>query len=235
MLHRRFFNFALGAAACTALFGCTSGTVAASGAGAYDEAGVLARDAAVSTSCDPLDESAFSPPPYVAAVRRSGSCTAAQIDAFYTGCLDPNSTSATCAPFQRGTGSPVDEKCAQCIVSDNSSAGYGAVVFDKSNGVPEINVAGCMQLVDSMMGQSCAQTLQTLSVCRKTACAKCAVTDDSTFQLYTSCLIQAESSTCSRFTATCLEAEADGGAALCFQGATFRESYNQIVPVFCGN
>ena len=185
-------------------------------------------------ACMPGDVSTFTPPAYVPAKKTAGACTATQISSFYDGCLAPNSTMTTCAPFG-STGTAANKACAACIVSADTASAYGALIEQK--GLVSVNIPGCIELKDAGGGLACAKSYQASEKCNDAACAaNCPVTDDASFQLYQACVQQAAANGCKTFStaAACADAEADGGlAAACFQGQTFQDLYNSVVPVFC--
>ncbi len=203
------------------------------GTGGGNDSG-SAGDTGSSGACSPADVSSFTPPAYKSAKQPTSACTQTFIDAFYTGCLATGSTQQSCAPF--GSGADAAHKaCAQCIVSADTAANYGPLIEHK--GTVSLNVAGCMELKDPTGGLACAKSYQQSEQCNEAACAaNCPVTDDASFQLYQACVTQAESNGCKTFStaAQCANKEAEAGAAtVCFQGATFQDLYNSIVPVFC--
>jgi hypothetical protein len=205
-----------------------------SGTGTGTDSGTPVDAGGTTGSCSPADVSGFTAPAYHNAKTPTGACTQAYIDAFYTGCLAAGSTQATCAPF--GSGADASHKaCAACIVSADTAAQYGALVEHK--GTVSLNVAGCMEIKDPTGGLACAKSYQASEACTDAACAaNCPVTDDASFQLYQACVQQASSNGCKTYTtaAACADAEAEAGAAtVCFQGQTFQDLYNSIVPVFC--
>lgn len=197
--------------------------------------GGIAPDA--SSSCAPGDVSTFQPAPYQGATGAyQGKCSAAQISAYYDVCLAANTTAATCAPFAGSGASSANKACASCIVTADTATKLGPVV--EHTGVLTINTPGCMELLDPTGGLTCAKAYQAFDECDRAACAaNCAVTDDASFALYQACVDQASSNGCSAFSQglTCAGAEADSGAAAaCFNGKSFEDLYNAVVPIFCG-
>ncbi len=240
-LRKSFGVIALGALAGAHAFGCSS---TPSNTTNGDDSGLTGSDGgkheggvhtdAQAPVCPPADVSTFMPPAYIPAKRTAAACTTAQISAFYDGCLAPNSTMTTCAPFS-STGSTANKACAACIVTPATAMAYGALLEQK--GLVSINIPGCMEIKDAMGGLSCAKAYQASEKCNDIACAtNCPVTDDASFQAYQQCTQVAATTGCKTFTtaAGCADDEADGGAAsICFQGQSFQDLYNNVVPVFC--
>jgi hypothetical protein len=161
-------------------------------------------------------------------------CTAAQITGYYTACLDFGHTVATCTTWTNASAS--DTACAACILTQGTATTYGPVVAH--NGVISANLAGCIALLDTGSGVTCAHAIEAADQCGDAACAaNCPVTDDPSFQLYIACIQQASSNDCQSYAqaqSACEAAEADGGAAAaCLQGQDFQSLYNIFAPIFC--
>lgn len=253
---KSFGMISLGALVGALTYGCSS-TTANNGGGGGDDGGVSTSDGGkdsgvkkdggttggdsgttgddggTTTTCAPGDVSTFMPPAYKPAARMAGACTAAYITAFYDNCLAANATMQTCAPWG-SSGDGMHKACAGCILSAETASSYGALVEHK--GTVSINVAGCMEIKQG--NQTCAKAYQASDACNEAACAaNCPVTDDASFQLYQACVQQAAANGCKTYgqAAACADAAADGGAAaVCFQGQSFQDLYNSVVPVFCG-
>jgi len=184
-------------------------------------------------TCAPGDVSTFMPPAYKPAKKTAGACTQTFITSFYDNCLAPNATMATCAPWG-SSGDATHKACAACLITADSASAYGALIEHK--GTVSVNIPGCMELKDSANGLTCAKAYQASEMCNDAACAaNCPVTDDASFQLYQACVQQAAANGCKTYSqaAACANAEADGGASVCFQGMTFQDLYNSVAPVFC--
>src|SRR5437899_11926485 len=83
------------------------------------------RDAGeASAPCTPGDVSSFTPTFVPPSGAHQAKCTAAQIDAFYTGCLSSTATQSTCAAFGRDGGAE-DRTCAACLLSKPTDATLG--------------------------------------------------------------------------------------------------------------
>jgi hypothetical protein len=129
-------------------------------------------------------------------------CTAGQIAAFYDECLSANATSTTCAPFGPN-GDSADRACAACLVTPSTDAAWGPLVQDK--GVVNVNLAGCVALLDVAGGVACAKA--------EVARAQC---DETYGDAYCCCNGGAAS------------------ACFAGANASFRDLYDAVAPVFCG-
>ena len=204
------------------------------GTGGGNDTGTGGGDTGTGGSCAPADVSGFTPPAYKNARPPQAKCTQAFIDSFYSLCLATGATTATCAPFSPTTGDQAHKDCRACIVSVQADANYGPLI--ESKGLVSLNIAGCMEIKDPTNGLACAKAYQASDACDTAACAaNCPVTDDPSFQLYQACVQQAQAGGCKTYVtaAACANAEAEAGAPQCFQGQTFQDLYNSIVPVFC--
>jgi hypothetical protein len=186
----------------------------------------------------PADITGWTPPAYHPATGSDqGKCTDAFISAYFTDCLGPTATQATCAPW--GTsGDAAHKACAQCLLTLSTAAKYGPLVEYK--GVVNANIAGCIELKDPTNGVACATAVQQSEECDHAACDPvCPVKDDPSFQLWLQCVQAAEAGQCKPYAdkAACANAEQDGGpAAACFPGANakFIDYYDVLAPIFCG-
>jgi hypothetical protein len=185
-------------------------------------------------ACHPGSATSFQPPAYHAANRRAGACTATQIDGFYNGCVDPNAPPNGCDPYLGANATQANQKCAACILSQPTDATYGPLVA-RNNALPDINVAGCLEIKQG--SSTCASALATFDACGAASCsANCPVVDEVSYEAYVACEAQSGAGPCQQYAsaATCAAAAADAGAtAVCFAGATFRDLYSNVVPVFC--
>ena len=253
---KSFGLVSLGALVSALTYGCSS-TPSNNGGGGGDDSGVTGSDGGKHDggdggiihvgdggttgdgggggACAPGDVSTFMPPAYIPAKHSAGACNAQQITALYDGCLAPNSTMTTCAPFTSATATPANKACFACAISADSASAYGALVEQK--GLVSINIPGCVEIKDTAGGLACAKAYQASEKCNDAACAaNCPVTDDASFQLYQACVQQASANGCKTYStaAACANAEQDGGAAAdCFKGQSFQDLYNNVVPVFC--
>jgi hypothetical protein len=195
----------------------------------------VASDVPDGGSCPtPLDVWNWTPPAYKHAIVQHGACTAQQIDDFFQACLSFNATQAMCNAFTNA-----NQVCAHCIITPSIAPSYGPLIqFNQFNGFVSVNVAGCVEIVDTQNGATCAAAMQAFDACGHAACdSVCPVTNDPSFQLWEQCVQTADAVGCkSYFTAaTCANAEAaDGGAAAgCFIGSSFEDLYKSVAPFFC--
>jgi uncharacterized membrane protein YgcG len=162
---------------------------------------------------------------------------------YYTQCLDSASTAQTCAPW---TNMPdgAHQACLACLVTPATASAYGPVVQTTLGNiiVSEPNLAGCVEIADPA-GLSCATKLQDRTDCDEQACTvQCPVTDDPSFQLWQTCVANADNAagSCQTYyqATSCVSSEMpDGGVAeACFTTAAnpgFADDYAAIAPVFC--
>ena len=118
------------------------------------------------TTCSPQGTWSFGGLTYVPTVGHQGACTKLQIAAFVKAC-GRLGTAATCAAWMTaqvkadGAGT-----CGDCIVAPGNN---GAVWFDPA-GVMSANYAGCIQLMESTDGGTCAAAYDNAAGCDGVAC-----------------------------------------------------------------
>jgi hypothetical protein len=218
---------------------------------ASDDAGVDASDSAVAVvdtgvdagidtgvdaGCSPSLPVAWQPPAYVpATLNPLGPCQHESIDQLYVDCLGDASSPDACAAYDDIA--PGYPQCAGCLLSLEDASTYGAAVVRV---VPQINLAGCIQLSDTTdAGFACATAVQAVQACAEASCrASCAVTSDpASVAAYIACTTAAAASAACSAWATpaqaCVNAEADGGhIPTCF-GATAEQVFDDIGVFFC--
>ncbi len=186
------------------------------------------------STCQPGDVRTFVPAAYRPATPVwQDVCTGTQISAFYTACIDPNATPASCQTFYQMD--PANPTCAACILTPESMTNYGPLV-DHGSFITE-NVGGCIELTDPT-GLVCAKAQQALAGCDLAACeANCPVHDVASRAALDQCTAAAEAAGCQMFAAqaSCALQAADAGSssAAC-DSATFHDFYDLVVPLFCG-
>jgi hypothetical protein len=194
---------------------------------AGDDAGSAPPDGA----CSPANVQSYSPrwtPPKP----HASSCTSDQI-ASYAACLaSTGPTSAACAEWTTPD-SGVNADCAGCIADSNSTdPNWGPIVDTDS--VRQLNVAGCMALVNGDTGGTgCAGQYQALAGCESAACAtNC--TNAVSNQL-AACVSEADNGGCSNLLAAAACVNDAGAADVCFgpQNATFPQVFTAVATVFC--
>jgi hypothetical protein len=212
------------------------------GQDATDSAVVV--DTGVDAGCSPALAPGWTPPAYVPATGQyQFECRApngqAEVDQYWVACLGDASTPATCAAYpDASTDNPL---CVTCLVSPEDASAYGAEVVRV---VPQLNVAGCIQLADTTdAGYSCAAALQAVQACVEASCKpSCAVTSDpASVAAYVACAKAAATSSCNAFSATaaaCVGAYVDAGsytANACLSGTTDEQEFDDVGFFFCGS
>jgi hypothetical protein len=189
-------------------------------------------DSSSGGACQPGSSQFYKPAEYRPATGLYlGACTMPQIDDFYTWCLDPQARDAgACDSFKTDTST---SGCSSCILTPDTAMRYGPIIQHMA--VAQANLPGCIELLDPG-NLKCATAVQELFDCEIAVCApSCPVTDQASFDRYTACVTEADTTSCSTYAAAaaCADYEADGGpASRCFQ-ATFADFYKGIVPLFC--
>ncbi len=217
---------ATGAIACSSSSGGTSAV--------GDDAGTEID--AASLACPPQTTSAFMTPLYVPAGLDKGECTSAQIASFYDACLSPSATDATCSAAFGAAAPAVDVTCGACLLTPESATSWGPVV-SYAVGTVSLNVAGCMEILGSTTGLSCAKAYEAANACESYACASCTVSSATSSVNHQACVLAAADGDCATYeaTATCGDSEADSGATTtCFLGNDFGSRFAALAPIFCG-
>jgi hypothetical protein len=187
-------------------------------------------------ACPPADLAGWQAPAYRhAQMRQPAACTAQLITDFYDACLGASSSQSACNQSWGSGEDTAHATCQNCLVTQSSAMLWGPLV-DFGNTV-SINVAGCIELLDPAQ-VACATAAQQADACQHQACdASCPVTTASSFADWKACIVAASSGECMSYlqAASCLNTEADGGAAAsCVTGMTFEDQYLAIAKVFCG-
>jgi hypothetical protein len=165
-------------------------------------------------------------------------CTQSHIDNFFADCVKSGSTQQTCAPW--GTnGTEANKACAACLFTSETASAYGPLI--EKSGVVELNVAGCIAIAENHSdGTGCGGKYQASSQCGDASCKpSCPVTDDTSFQLFEQCVMNADGQAqyCKSYSdaATCADAIMEAGAAgsSCLGFQSFDDGYAQIAPTFC--
>jgi hypothetical protein len=136
--------------------------------------------------------------------------------------------------------------CATCAISFTGDPKYNGLLQDDDVGLVFINFAGCVAATTGdVTDMGCGAKMQAVNDCGKAACeggCDLPVTDQSSFDEYTTCLDDAEGEVCKTYVdaanACLMTALAAGGAVLeCpNQGGmeTFDEWAHRYVNLFCG-
>jgi hypothetical protein len=205
--------------------------------GALDASSIDATDDSLSgddgSACRPGDVQTYVPGPYHPATAAwRGLCTTDQMQAFYTACLDPAASTASCRAFSQVSSS--NATCASCILTPEQASAYGPLV-DHGSFITE-NVGGCIELAEPS-GLPCAKAQQALVGCQIAACeANCPVHDTVTRAAYDHCTSEAARAGCQAYAsqAACSLGTPEGGASATCSGQTFEGFYVAVVPFFCG-
>jgi hypothetical protein len=235
---------AVAAAAALAAIACSSADAPAGSAS--DDGGADARpskDAAPAgddggddgplASCpadDPTGYAAAWHPPAPA----HAACTAAELDAFDAQFLGPGETTATRAQFAAD-----HPACFQCLVTDDASATWGALVrFNAFGGWYSGNLSGCVALREGdASATSCGAAVEADLMCRYTSCGKeCHPTNASELDAFNACFVPAASTTtCAPFASAALACLRDGGESPCEQSSypDFRAYARALGELFC--
>jgi hypothetical protein len=192
--------------------------------------------APVSGTCGMADIAGFAPTWVPPSGYHQGLCAPGQIDDVYNGCFATGATELSCS-----TSESSEPGCFSCIFSEEgASASYGPII-DTTNGISEINQAGCIALLEPC-NLKCAEQVAASFQCENTACeTNCPVADDPSFTAFENCEATAagcDPNGCDVFvTESACASELTGPthpASICASAATFEDYYNAVVPVFCG-
>jgi len=153
------------------------------------------------------------------------------IGQYYDACFGDSATSAACAAFK--TTSTASAACAACILTPVSAAHLGPII--DYGGFVGKNTAGCIELVEPG-GMPCATAVQAAAGCELQACqANCPVTNSASLDAYYECATEADNTGCASYYAmAACGREVDGGASGICQSAAFKDFYDAVVPLFCG-
>jgi hypothetical protein len=153
------------------------------------------------------------------------------IGQYYDACFGDSATPAACSAFK--TMSPASAACAACILTPASAASLGPII--DYGGFVVKNTAGCIQLVDTY-GMPCATAVQVLTGCELQACqANCPVTSSASLDDYYNCAQDADDTGCASYYAMAACSQAlDGGPASICTAPAFKDFYDAVVPLFCG-
>ena len=205
--------------------------------------GGLSADAG--SACHASDVSTYAPSPYVPAAAPSAVCLGVDggelWDAFYDACFGPANSKASCDSFTSGASTAA---CAACILTSYTNERLGPVV--NYGDFVDKNVAGCIE-VEAPRELPCAKAVQALTGCEIAACqANCPVSDATTLFARKSCAAVADGAGCNSFNAgtedggagvaalSCKATESDAGVAGPCMDETFKQFYEDVVPLFCG-
>jgi hypothetical protein len=115
-------------------------------------------------TCRAQDTSSYVPAAWKPPRARPDSCSRAQIDQFFSICLERVDEEACTALAD----DPANAGCTECLESEAGEAQLGAYIFYPS-GYAQVNVAGCVALKEPC-NLACAKALQAESSCALDAC-----------------------------------------------------------------
>jgi len=189
------------------------------------------------SSCHASDVVTFVQGSYQPANTPSGACLGADgagsWDAFYESCLGPNKSSVACTTYKQ---TPENAACAACVLTPYTNDTLGPILdFGEFVGG---NVAGCIELTNPS-DPTCPKAVQALTDCETAACqANCPVSDPTSLEARQDCASDADQMGCMSFfdmaSSMCRAAESDAGLAGACMNAGFKDFYDSVVPLFCG-
>jgi hypothetical protein len=153
------------------------------------------------------------------------------IGQYYDACFGDSATSAACGAFK--TMSAASAACSACILTPVTAARLGPII--DYGGFVGKNTAGCIELADPG-GLPCATAVQALTGCELQACqANCPVTSSASLDAYYDCARYADGTGCASYSAMAACGQMlDGGPASICASAAFKDFYDAVVPLFCG-
>lgn len=187
--------------------------------------------------CTPQSVAGFHPSWTLPEQWKQNVCTSTQISGFYAACLTPPISAQTCQAFVQQ-----NANCASCLQSQETDATAAAVVWHDMNRYWSVNVAGCIaRATGDTSATGCGASYAAGLACREQSCNACwqAEGTTTTFQQFSACESQAGQSTCQSF-AQAVPAKcgnlSTSAASVCMppSGATAKDAYMQVAPLFCG-
>lgn len=171
----------------------------------------------------------YMPPAYAHARQQVGACAPSDITAYDAACINTTTASgANCSAFDSAHAT-----CAGCLQSKLTDSSWGPVVT--SDGVENINIAGCIELTDPS-ATSCEASEEALIQCEHAACdSPCPVTDQASFAKWQSCTTAADKGECKTYLAAvaCIGTLDAGASSICNPQA-FEAFFLAVAPLFCG-
>jgi hypothetical protein len=153
------------------------------------------------------------------------------IGEYYDACFGDDATTAACDAFKAM--SAASAACAACIVTPSGASRLGPII--DYGGFVGKNTAGCVELAQPG-GMPCATAVQALTGCELQACqANCPVSNATTLDAYYDCAESADDAGCATYAAmAACDQQFDGGAASVCTSPAFKDFYEAVVPLFCG-
>ena len=167
-------------------------------------------------------------------------CDDQQIGDYYKACLQGAWASAACQAFIKSAAT-----CAACLDTQDTAAKLGPVVWRLDHGYYNINIPGCIALVQNdSTDKGCGAAYESFLHCDRAACNACFQKGDSTaqFEAFQKCQQQAGAvGLCDTLNQqrgqTCgdLTAPDAGGTQVCLpaSGETLLDVYTRTAKLFC--
>jgi hypothetical protein len=209
--------------------GNDGGTDASTDVGATDGASTDVSDAAsadVSDGafvCSPELPDTYAPT-WILPNAPTSACTATQIQTLYDDCLGPSSNGSLCNTFLAQSN---NKTCEACLESPITASTYGATIEWHSGSSLDINVGGCIALIDGdLSATGCGAKYEAWLSCQIAACSYCPP------GTYTSCATPAETTTCGAYQAAAKCAN-DPKYAACTSEPSFEAAFTTVGAMFC--
>lgn len=154
----------------------------------------------------------------------SAACTTQQIQTLYDDCVGPNQSSSACSAF---LGVQANATCEACMETPIQSPTYGPTIEWHSGASLDVNIGGCMALVDGdKSANGCGAKYEAWESCEIAACSYC---PEGTYE---SCAVPVESGACSAYESAAKQCYADSQYAVCKQ-TTFESYFTTYGAMFC--
>jgi hypothetical protein len=166
-----------------------------------------------------------------------GVCTSTQLSDYFTACQAAAATTQSCDAWKQVPGNMA---CSGCVETPSNAGAYGAIISYANVNLDQINLAGCIALVEPC-NQPCSAAILAQLQCENAACTSPFCAD---FASYQTCAGQADTcADCSGFVsaADCqaqLAASASQHPAVsaCNLGAaSFQDFFTTIATLMCGS
>jgi hypothetical protein len=166
-----------------------------------------------------------------------GVCTAGQISDYFNACQASSSTTQACNLW---TSNAANAACYHCVYTSSDSTAYGAIVDYPNVNLDQVNVAGCIALVEPC-NQPCAAAMLAQLQCENAACTSPFCGD---FDSYQACSNEADTCTdCQNYVEVASNCQAGLMAAASqhpsvgacnLNASDFQGYFTAIATVMCG-
>ncbi len=187
-------------------------------------------------TCAPASVANFTPTNKKPATPNKAACTAPQLDAYYTACLEQPLDAAKCNTFKQANAA-----CGTCLDTSETDATLGPVVWYNSRQYYTVNIPGCIALkFNDTTPQGCGEAYQAVLECRRASCAECLVGSSANFPRFSDCQKTAGTTTCLSYykaeSDACKTLSTGTPADVCVPpaGSTAKDAFLRIAPIFCG-